>query len=118
MLKKEKKTKIKIQKLKLKFNFLTRIRLVFAMMWKVIHRKRLLIAKQLAVLVAGISSISWIQMYPCLLMLSQVKNQSRLSSWDWLNFCFTSLQRNVSAVLLAPTFFCLPERMEQKSKWQ
>lgn len=59
------------------------------MMWKVIRRERLLIAKQLAILIAGISSS--IGMYSCLQILNQAgKNQSRLSSWDWLNFFFAS----------------------------
>lgn len=78
------------------------------MMWKVIRRKHLLMSEQLAILIAGISS--WIGRYSCLQIVNRTdKNQSRLTSWAWLNFFFTSLWRYVSAVLLAPAFQSLRE---------
>lgn len=71
-------------------------------MWKVMCKKHLYIAIQLALLIAGISS--WVGNAFLSTDNQASNNQSGLSSSDWFNFFFIFLQRNVSTVLLSPTF--------------
>lgn len=83
------------------------------MMWKVTGRKHLLIAKQLAMLIAKMSS--WMGVYSCLHVLNQAgKNRSRVSSWSWLSCFFSFPQVNVSTMLLAPIFSLISLEDETK----